>query len=156
MGRDDFIDRVEDRVDEHLTGEHPRPYADSDEPTSSPDELRHEQEREADDVAGPPTLPFMTGSMWRGMVTGALVGMVIGAVIAAPVALIPFFDLEGGTRLVIVLIAGAAGGAAAGAVYGGGRFPELRGESLDADNTPSAGSSLRDPGTDSRGRPRHD
>jgi hypothetical protein len=34
----------------------------------------------------------------------------------------------------------------------GGRQPELEGETVDADGRPSVGTTLRDPGTDARGR----
>jgi hypothetical protein len=37
-------------------------------------------------------------------------------------------------------------------MYLGGREPELEGETLDADDRPSIGTTLRDPHTDARGR----
>jgi hypothetical protein len=37
-------------------------------------------------------------------------------------------------------------------VYFGGRFPELEGETIGADNQPMDGTSLADPRTDERGR----
>jgi hypothetical protein len=50
-------------------------------------------------------------------------------------------------------LVGAFAGATGGAVYWGGRLPELEGEVTSADNSPSgSGSSLSDPRTDDRGR----
>lgn len=51
-----------------------------------------------------------------------------------------------------VAIAGALAGAAAGGVYWGSWTPELEGETVDTDGRPSNSTSLRDPGTDERGR----
>lgn len=92
-----------------------------------------------------------TPGQWRGMVVGGAVGAIVGVVIALPFAAIPFMDSVG-TRILLVVIAGALAGAAAGGVYGGGRAPELEGEVTDADGRPSVGTSLRDPHTDPRGR----
>lgn len=148
-----FVNKVEEELDAHTEPEHRRRFAEDDEPTKDPNELVAEQRRETGEMGGLPTTPLMSGSQGRGALGGAALGAAIGALVLAPFALIPFLDLEPLVRLVIVMIAGAAGGAVAAAVYFGGRTPELRGESVDADNTPSSGSSLADPGTDDRGRP---
>lgn len=148
----DFTHKAEERLDARVTGDHPRRHAVSDRPADDPATLRAEQFREADDVGGGPGVPILTGGMFRGMVGGGAAGALLGALVALPFALIPFFDLALAARLVVVAVAGAAAGATAGALYFGGRIPELSGESLDADNTPSAGSSLADPHTDARGR----
>ena len=55
-------------------------------------------------------------------------------------------------RIVVVVLAGALAGGTAGALYLGGREPELEGETLDADGRPSIGTTLRDPRRDDRGR----
>ncbi len=148
----DYVTEAERRMDEHLSEGSRRRHAESDRPTSDPDALQREQFRETDDLRGAPAVPFMTGGMWRGMVGGGLIGAVIGAIVALPFGFISFFDLDLAVRLVIVAVAGAVAGATAGALYFGGRVPELSGESYDADNRPSAGSTLADPGTDERGR----
>ncbi|HEY8546499.1 MAG TPA: hypothetical protein VIL36_15675 [Acidimicrobiales bacterium] len=93
----------------------------------------------------------MTRGQWHGMVVGGLVGVVLGVLIALPFAAIPFMEPVG-ARILLVAVLGALAGAAAGGVYGGGRGPELEGEVTDADGRPSIGTSLRDPGTDARGR----
>jgi hypothetical protein len=72
-------------------------------------------------------------------------------VLLLPVALIPFgFSLTG--RLLMCGIIGALAGGTAGALYFGGRMPELEGETVDADGTPSVGTTPRDSRTDERGR----
>jgi len=57
-----------------------------------------------------------------------------------------------GWRIVICVSVGALAGATAGAMYWGGRLPELERETVDADGRPSSGSSPRDPRHDDRGR----
>lgn len=146
-------DAVEQRIDEGTASEHPRRYADSDRPTNDPQVLQHETRREIDGVVAGPGVPAMTGPMWKGLIIGSVLGGAIGAVLLAPLALlVDMGDVALWVRLLIVGGIGAVGGGAAGAHYWGGRLPELSGESLDADNTPSAGSTLADPGTDARGR----
>ncbi len=152
MARNDRIDQMERQLDERLTPDHPRRYADSDAPTGDPATLRDEQHREAAEIAGAPGVPAMTGPMAKGMVGGGLLGALIGGLVMAPLALLPVMSESIGVRLIVVVCIGLAGGATAGAVYFGGRAPELSGESVDADNRPSAGSSLSDPNSDARGR----
>ncbi|MDE0804839.1 MAG: hypothetical protein OSA99_16145 [Acidimicrobiales bacterium] len=143
---------VEERLDGWFGADHPRRYASSDDPTTDPNELRAEQFREADEMAAGPGVPVMTGPMAKGMALGTLVGGALGALVLAPFALLPILFSSVAVRLIVFVGVGAFGGAVAGASYFGGRVPELSGESLDADNRPSAGSSLRDPDTDDRGR----
>lgn len=146
-------DAVEDRIDEAAASDHPRRYADSDGPTDDPDVLQHETFREIDGVVAGPGVSPMTEPMWKGLIIGSVIGGALGAVLLAPMAF--FVDMGGlalWARLLIVGGIGAVGGGAGGAHYWGGRLPELSGESLDADNTPSAGSTLADPGTDAHGR----
>jgi hypothetical protein len=113
--------------------------------------LRDEQE---DEVAHGPAASgavHMTTGQWRGMLLGGAAGAVLGALLLLPLALIPFLDPVG-ARIGLVMLCGALAGTAAGGVYWGGRTPELQGETLDADGRPSHGTTLRDPGTDERGR----
>lgn len=151
-----FIDRVEEELDERVSGDHPRRYAETDEPAGSASELRREQHREADEIRGGPGIPFLTGRQAHGALWGGIAGAIVGAIVIGPFGLIPMYDLSLIIRLAITVIVGAVAGATVGAVYFGSRLPELGGESLDADNTPSAGSTLADPRTDSKGRPRRD
>lgn len=152
MKDNDFVRNAEDKLDDTLSSEHPRRYADSDGPVSDPERLRGEQFREAEEVGGAPGVPVMTGPMWKGMMGGGVAGAVVGGVIAAPFAFIPTDYADFGIRLLVIVIVGIVAGATAGSIYFGGRAPELSGESVDNDNTPSAGSSLRDPNSDARGR----
>ena len=146
-------DAVEERIDEAAAGEHPRRYADRDEPTDDPAVLQQESLREIGGVMAGPGVPAMTQPMWRGLLIGSVLGGALGAVILAPLAfLVEMGGLALWARLLLVGGIGAVGGGAAGAHYWGGRLPELSGESLDADNTPSAGSTLADPRTDAHGR----
>lgn len=150
----DFIDKIENEIDERLSPEHQRRYADTDEAVSDPGELREEQHREAEEIGEVPVpvVPYLTGPQTRGMLIGGIVGAIVGALIVAPVAFIPMYDLSFVTRLVIAVVVGAAAGGTVGAVYFGSRAPELSGESFDTDNTPSSGSTLADGRTDSKGR----
>jgi hypothetical protein len=95
--------------------------------------------------------PPMTRSQWRGAVLGGLAGGIIGALLLLPIAFTGLLDAVP-LRVLVVAIIGGIAGATAGAVYWGGRMPEMRGETTDADGRPSVGTSLRDPDTDERGR----
>lgn len=146
-------DAVEGRIDAAAASDHPRSYADSDEPTDDPAVLQRETFREIDGVVAGPGVSAMTAPMWKGLIIGAVLGGALGAVVLAPMAfLVEMGDLALWARLLIVGGIGAVAGGTIGAHYWGGRLPELSGESLDADNTPSAGSSLADPHTDAHGR----
>lgn len=145
-------DAVEDKVDEATKSEHPRRYASSDEPDLSVEELVAETRREVGGVVTGPGVPAMTQPMWRGLLVGSILGGIIGAVLLLPLAFVEMAGVPLWGRMLIVGAIGAVGGGTAGAHYWGGRVPELSGESLDADNTPSVGSTLADPNTDERGR----
>lgn len=152
MADRDLKQRAEDKLDETLAPEHHRRHADGDGPVTDTASLRREQLREGDELVGVPTVPVMTTPMRRGMFGGAVLGGLIGALIAFPIAFLVLAGESLAVRLVVVIGIGFTAGATAGAVYFGGRAPELSGESFDADGRPSAGSSLRDPRTDARGR----
>lgn len=150
------IDRAEAELDRHTEPPHPgdRKYAEKDSGTDV-EVLREEQ---ADESAEPLTKagpPIMTGGQWQGMVVGGLLGGAIGVMVLLPVALIPFVESVG-LRLLAVVVIGWLAGATAGAIYGGGRTPELEGETVDVDGRPSIGTSPRNHHTDRRGRPTRD
>lgn len=147
-----IIDRAEDELDHHTEPPHPgdRKYA----PRGQGLDTATLREEQAAETAQPVTSagpPHMTNAQWKGMVLGGLAGGVIGALLFLPVALIPFVDAVA-IRVLLVAIIGWLAGATAGAVYWGGRTPELEGETIDVDGRPSIGTSLRDPHTDERGR----
>lgn len=140
---------VENRIDEHsVSGSAPRAY----EHEPSEDQLRTDQQREAQASWAGPGVPLMTEGMAKGMVWGTFVGGAIGAVVGAVFSFIPVGDLAWGWRLLIFAACGALAGGTAGAVYWGGREPELSGETNDLDGRPQSGTTLRDPRTDDRGR----
>lgn len=114
-------------------------------------ELRAEQQDEAAQSWGGPGVPVMTDAQAKGFAFGAIVGGAVGALVLLPLALIPFLD-PAIARVLIVVLAGALAGGTAGALYFGGREPELEGETLDANGRGSVGTTLRDPHTDARGR----
>lgn len=146
-------DALDGRIDTATASDHPRAHADSDRPTDDPGVLQQETFREIDGAVAGPGVPVMSAPMWKGLVVGSVGGGVLGALLLAPMAfLVEMGDLALWARLLIVAAIGAVAGGTIGSHYWGGRLPELSGESLDADNTPSAGSSLADPHTDARGR----
>lgn len=150
--RREVVDAVEDKIDRHTAPARRGDRKFAGRATGdAPEVLRQEQSQEtAQPVlgAGP---EHMTSGQWHGMVVGGLVGAVLGALLLLPLALIPFVDSVG-ARLLLVAMCGGLAGMAAGGVYGGGRGPELEGEMVDVDGRPSSSTSLRDPGTDERGR----
>ena len=150
-------ERIEKTVDDVTEPEHGRKFARREDVSGDPAELRREQRTEMDHaVGGGPGLPTMTQGQAKGLLAGSLIGGAVGAVLFVPIAFIEFGDLAFGWRLLVVLLAGALGGGTAGAIYLMGRVPELEGETVDADGTPSAGSSPQDPHTDDRGRHHRD
>lgn len=148
MEEPDIVRRAEKALDDHTApppGE--RKYAGG----ADRGELRAEQQDEAAQSWVGPGLPVMTDAQAKGFAFGTLVGGVIGAVALLPLALIPFLDPVI-ARILIVALVGAFAGGTVGALYLGGREPELEGETLDADGRGSTGTTLRDPHTDTRGR----
>ena len=146
----DLAKRAEHVLDEHTEPAHGRKYTDrADERDVAA--LRAEQRDEAAGSWVGPGVPAMTAGQTRGFLFGSLAGGAIGAIVFLPLALIPFMDPAWG-RVLLVVIAGALAGGTAGALYFGGREPELEGETIDADGRPSIGTTLRDPHSDRRGR----
>jgi hypothetical protein len=116
------------------------------------DALKSEQRREGDQAWAGPGVPASTDGQAKGLVIGSLLGGAIGLALLLPLAFIPISGLALGGRLIVCAIAGALAGGTAGAMYFGGRVPELQGETVDADGRPSVGSTPRDPNSDERGR----
>jgi hypothetical protein len=150
MDKPDIVERAEEIIDERTEPPGDRKYADS---AAGADAaaLRREQQDEAAHAWVGPGVPAMTGGQWRGLAFGSLVGGAVGALLFLPLALIPFME-PAGLRTLLVVVAGALAGGTAGALYAGGREPELEGETVDADGRPSVGTTLRDSHTDARGR----
>jgi hypothetical protein len=148
------LHRAEDWLDEQTQPEDGgAKYLEGD-PVPTRTELRAQQQREVGDPRGPVplTTPAASDAQSKGMVAGGLLGAVVGLVLVTPIGLIEWADVSLGGRLLVAAIVGVAAGAAVGAVYAGGRMPELEGEARDADGSPQIGSTPRDPHTDARGR----
>jgi hypothetical protein len=152
MPQDRITDKAEHFVDDLTEPEHGRKYATSDSPPSE-GELKVEQQQEMAQAWTGPGVGAMSGSMGKGLVFGALVGGLIGALIFAPFGFIPVAEVAVGWRILLFAVIGALAGGTAGAMYLGGRMPELEGETVNADGSPGVGTTPRDPGTDDRGRP---
>ena len=146
------VRRTEESVDRATGAPHESPkYADDGNEIDRP-ALEREQRGEASQSWAGPGVSASTDAQAKGLGIGSLVGGAIGLLLFLPLALIPITGLPLSGRLIICAIAGALAGGTGGAMYMGGREPELEGETIDADGRPSVGSTLRDPGTDSRGR----
>jgi hypothetical protein len=115
-------------------------------------ERRMDQEAESQQAWAGPGIPAMTHGQWTGLWVGSLVGGLIGAIVFAAIGLIPFADIGVGWRVLITAAIGAVTGGTAGALYWGGRLPELTGEMVDDDGRPSVGTTPRNRSTDDRGR----
>ncbi len=151
MPEHEFVNEAEAAIDRrteaHAAEHRPPPHALGDERAA----LRAQQQEEAAHIVAGPGAPAMTSAQARGAVVGMVVGGLIGAVLFLPLAFIPVVDAVA-VRLLLAALVGAMAGATAGGIYMGGREPELEGETVDADGRPSVGTTLRDPGTDARGR----
>lgn len=142
------VDRAERLLDDHTEPDHPRKYATTDAPATG-EALVREQRAETADMG-----VLGTNAQSKGLVFGALVGGTLGALLFLPLGFISWGDsVSSLLRFVTMAAIGALAGASVGAVYWGGRLPELEGETVSADNTPGGGTSMRDPRTDDRGRP---
>jgi len=149
--RPKIVERVEHVIDEQTEPEHGRKYAAAPGPATEHD-LVAEQHTEMQTSWAGPGVPVMTDAMWKGLLLGSLLGGAIGAVLFAPLGFLPIGDIATGWRVFWMALIGALAGGTAGALYYGGRLPELEGEVTDADGRPGVGSTPRDPGTDERGR----
>ncbi len=132
----DLADRVSPR------NEGPK-YADQPDQRGDTEALESEQRREADDSWAGPAVGAASDAQFKGLLIGSIVGGAIGLVLFLPLALIDL-GLSPVGRLLLVAIVGALVGGTAGALYMGGRMPELEGETVDADGQPSRGSTPRD------------
>lgn len=143
-------ERVEKKIDDVTTRSGSK-YGD-DHGDSKAQSLESEQRSEAGEAWAGPGVPASSGGQAKGLVVGSLLGGAIGLILLLPLGFIPIGGLSLTGRLILCAIIGALAGGTAGALYFGGRVPELEGETKDADGRPSVGSSLRDPHSDSRGR----
>lgn len=146
-----LLNRAEEEVDRHTEPPHAEDRRHAARDSTDREALRDEQ---AAETARPVTSggpPVMTSGQWKGTVLGGLLGGLVGALLLLPVALIPFMDPVAG-RILLVVVVGWVAGATAGAVFWGGRTPELEHETMDVNGRPSIGTSMRDPRTDRRGR----
>lgn len=143
-------ERVEKKIDDVTTRSGSK-YG-NDDGESHKQSLESEQRREAGEAWAGPGVPASSDGQAKGLVVGSLLGGAIGLVLLLPFGFIPIGGLSLAGRLILCAIVGALAGGTAGALYFGGRVPELQGETMDADGRPSVGSTLRDPRSDSRGR----
>ncbi len=150
--KSDVVRKAEGRIDQATDPAEQNKYAQQSNERGDAGALEAEQRGESDQVWGGPGVPASSDAQWKGLLMGSLVGGAIGLVVLLPLAFIPIAGLSLVGRLLICGIAGALAGGTAGAMYLGGRMPELEGETVDADGRPSVGTSPRDPRSDSRGR----
>lgn len=144
---------VQDRVDRATGAPHQQQkYAEGNDEQGAGDALDDQQRQEAGQSWAGPGVPTATDAQWKGLLIGSLVGGAIGLVLFLPLALIRLGALSTIGRVLLVGIVGAFCGGTAGALYMGGRLPELEGETVDADGRPSRGTPSRDPSSDDRGR----
>lgn len=144
--------RVEGKIDD-ATNRDAAKYGGAHGDEGRVDSLESEQRDGADHQSwAGPGVPASTDGQAKGLVIGSLIGGAIGLVLLLPLAFIPIGGLSLTGRLIVCAIAGALAGGTAGAMYLGGRLPELQGETVDADGRPSVGSTPRDPRSDARGR----
>ena len=148
----DAVHKAEDKMDRATDPGDKYKYAQQPDEQGDVGALEAEQRQESDQVWGGPGVPASTDGQWKGLIIGSLVGGIIGLVVLLPLGFIPIGGLSLVGRLLICGITGAFAGGTAGALYLGGRMPELEGETTDADGRPSVGSTERDPRSDSRGR----
>jgi hypothetical protein len=149
-----WVEKTEEVIDDHTApppGE--RKYAEGRSAhTDDQEVLRHEQQEEAAESWAGPGFGAMTDAQLKGLVLGALLGGLCGALLFLPLGLIGWADISLPWRLGLAALCGALGGGTGGALYLGGREPELEGETQNVDDRPSIGTTLRDPHTDERGR----
>lgn len=149
----DALRRAEGRLDQATGSPHEEPrFAEPGAGSGDVGAREDEQRREAGATWPQLGVPTSTGAQGRGLLVGSLIGGAIGLVLLLPLGFIPLVGLSLTGRLILCGIIGALAGGTAGAMYLGGRLPELEGETVDADGRPSVGSTPRDPRTDEHGR----
>lgn len=143
--------RTEEKLDEASTRDGAK-YGSGEGQEGQVGALESEQRREADQAWAGPGVPASTDAQAKGLLVGSLVGGAIGLVVLLPFAFISVGGLSLTGRLILCAVTGALMGGTVGALYAGGRVPELqgetRGETRDANGRPSVGSSMRDPSSD--------
>jgi hypothetical protein len=150
--RPEAVRRTEESVDRATGAPHQSPKYAHEGGGTDRSTLENEQRGEASQSSAGPGVPASTDAQAKGLGIGSLVGGAIGLLLFLPLAFIPIAGLSLPGRLLICAIAGALAGGTGGAMYMGGRQPELEGQTVDSDGRPSVGTTLRDPGTNSRGR----
>ena len=149
----DHIEKLERATDRATAPEHARKHARSEDVRDDVREAIREQREEINGSWAGPGFGPMSDGQWKGFLIGSLVGGALGVLLLLPFGLLGWGGgLALGWRLLVAGLAGALGGGTAGALYLGGRMPELQGETVDAAGRPDIGSSPRDPATDARGR----
>jgi len=140
------VKKIESAIDQHV---HPDTEAG---PVGLGELYRRQREEGADHTWG--GITPMTAGQGKGLLFGTVLGGAIGALLFWPFGFISWgTDVSLGLRILTAAIIGAIAGSTAGALYWGGRVPELDGETLTADGLPGTGTSPADPKTDDRGRP---
>jgi len=87
-----------------------------------------EQDRQSVETWGGHGIAGLSPAQSVGLGMGMLIGGLVGAIVFLPVGFINFADIAVGWRLLIAALIGAIAGGTAGAVYWGGRAPEVSGE----------------------------
>lgn len=149
----DHIEKLERATDRATAPEHARKHARSEDVRDDVREAIREQREEINGSWAGPGFGPMSDGQWKGFLIGSLLGGALGLLLLLPFGFLGWGGgLALGWRLLVAGLAGALGGGTAGALYLGGRMPELEGETVDAAGRPDIGSSPRDPATDARGR----
>jgi hypothetical protein len=125
----DRVAEAVDRLGREVDGDVEVSVGDS--PGDRSDALRADQQREYDQAIPGASVGVIAGSQAKGALMWGAIGAVSGAVIGALIGLVPFADLAVGARVGLLAVIGAMAGSAAGAVYGGGRQPEVDGDLRD-------------------------
>src|SRR3954471_5916086 len=86
---------------------------------------REEQDHQTVETWGGRGIAGLSPAQTVGLGLGMVIGGLLGAILFLPIGLIPFADLAVGWRLLITAAVGAMAGGTAGAVYWGGRAPEV-------------------------------
>lgn len=140
------LDAADEAVDDRTPGGDHRPKGLEDaHEVPTVDELRREQRREAAGVNYVHTEAQTHGLLGGGVIFGAA-GLVIGVLLG-----FLLFEWDSPAPYVFAAMV-TVFSAWVGVVYWGGRTPELENETLNIYGEPEDGTTLRDPGSDDRGR----